>query len=85
MQTTFEINPDEWKEGFWKRIMPLFGKKKVRVTVEEIEDATLTSQPESQFDVYLKMKTLERDYPPFKVDASIDLSKLADESNDVVV
>ncbi len=81
MQTTFEIGPEEWTEGFWKRIMPLFGQKKVRVTVEEIEGFV----PENQYEVYLRMKGLEEKYPPAKIDSHIDLSRLADDSNDAAI
>lgn len=79
MQTTFEISPEEWTEGLWKRILPLFGQKKVRITVEEI-DADVT---QSQYDIYLQMKALQRQYPPIQVDENIDLSRLADDSNDI--
>lgn len=79
MHTTFEIEPEEWTEGFWKKIMPLFGQRKVRVTVEDIDNVTL-----SQHDAYLRMKALEKNYPPLKVDPSLDLSSLADESNGFV-
>lgn len=81
MQTTFEIGPDEWTEGFWKKILPLFGQKKVRITVEEIDAGV----PQSQHDVYLQMKALQRQYPPIKVDENIDLSRLADDSNDITI
>lgn len=81
MQTTFEIDPEEWTEGFWKRILSLFGQKKLRVTVEEIEDVV----SHSQYDVYLQMKALQRQHPPIKVDENIDLSRLADDSNDVTI
>lgn len=81
MQTTFEIGPEEWTEGVWKRILSLFGQKKVRVTVEEIEDVVSPSQ----HDVYLEMKALQKRYPPIKVDKNIDLSRLADDSNDITI
>lgn len=55
--------------------------KKVRVTVEEI--GTVVSH--SQRDVYFQMKALQRQYPPVKVDENIDLSRLADDSNDVII
>jgi len=79
MQTTFLVEPEEWSEKFWKKIMPLFDKRRIRITVEEVEEAPSLSQ----FDVYLKMKELQDKFPPIKVDPSIDLSKLADESNDM--
>jgi hypothetical protein len=81
MQTTFEISPEEWTEGFWKWIMPLFGQRKVRVTVEEIDGRG----QENQYEVYLRMKGLEEKYPPVKIDGKIDLSRLADDSNDAVI
>lgn len=81
MQTTFEVAPEEWTEGFWKRIMPLFGLKKVRVTVEEIEGTV----SENQYEIFLRMRELEKKYPPIKVDAGIDLSRLADDSNELTI
>jgi hypothetical protein len=81
MQTTFEIGPEEWTDGFWKRILSVFGQKKVRVTVEEIEDVV----SQSQYDVYLQIKAIQRQYPPMKVDENIDLSRLADDSNDMTI
>ena len=79
MQTTFEIGPGEWTEGFWQRIMDAFGQRRVRVTVEEIEGVVSGSQ----YEVYLQLKALQKKFPPIKVDESIDLSRLADDSNNV--
>ncbi|PSL26128.1 hypothetical protein CLV60_110107 [Dyadobacter jiangsuensis] len=81
MQTTFEVSPGEWTEGFWKRVLSPFGQKRVRVTVEDIEGGS----SQNQHDVYLQMKALQRQYPPIKVDESIDLSRLADDSNDAMI
>ncbi|MNL49156.1 hypothetical protein D3C87_1720670 [compost metagenome] len=81
MQTTFEISPEEWTENFWKKIMPLFGQKTVRVTVEDIDDVV----SRSQYDVYLQMKALQKQHLPVRVDESIDLSRLADDSNDTTI
>ncbi|MGG7661506.1 hypothetical protein [Dyadobacter sp. BHUBP1] len=81
MQTTFEVSPEEWAEGFWKRVLSMFGQKRIRVTVEEIEGAA----SKNQHDVYLQMKALQRQYPSLKVDENIDLSRLADDSNDVII
>ncbi|MHA4738636.1 hypothetical protein [Dyadobacter sp. MSC1_007] len=77
MHTTFEIGPEEWTEGFWRKIMTLFDKKKVRVTVEEID----TVNTKTQYDIYLEMKRIQSQYPPIKVDPAVDISRLADESN----
>ncbi|OJV20151.1 MAG: hypothetical protein BGO21_12265 [Dyadobacter sp. 50-39] len=79
MQTTFEIGPGEWTEGFWQRVMDSFGQRRVRVTVEEIDNAV----PGSQYDVYLQLKASQKQFPPIKVDENIDLSRLADDANDV--
>lgn len=79
MQTTFELSPEEWTDAFWKRIMPLFRQKAVRVTVEEIESAV----PGSQYEVYMQLKSHQSQFPPVKIDESIDLSRLADEAGNV--
>ncbi|WP_342083320.1 hypothetical protein [Dyadobacter sp. OTU695] len=41
--------------------------------------------PENQYEVYLRMKGLEEKYPPVKIDDSIDLSRLADDSNNAAI
>ena len=80
MQTTFVIGPEEWTEKFWRKIMPPFNKKKIRITVEEVEPDTAISQ----YDSYLKIKKLQEQFPTVKIDESIDLSRLADESNAIM-
>ncbi|MDQ6477463.1 hypothetical protein [Dyadobacter sp. LHD-138] len=78
MQTTFVVEPEEWTEKFWRKIMPLFRKRKIRVTVEEIE----TGSANCQIDTYFKINKLQKEFSSFNVFSSTELSKTADESYD---
>ncbi|WP_254411544.1 hypothetical protein [Dyadobacter diqingensis] len=78
MQTTFVVEPEEWTEKFWRKIMPLFRKRKIRVTVEEIE----TGSADCQFDTYFKINKLQKEFSSINVFSSAELSKTADESYD---
>jgi hypothetical protein len=78
MQTTFVIEPKEWTEKFWRKIMPLFRQRKIRVTVEEIE----TGSEDGAFDTYFKIDKLKKDFSSIQVFSSAGLSKVTDESYD---
>lgn len=78
MQTTFVVEPEEWTEKFWRKIMPLFRKRKIRVTVEEIE----TGSANCQIDTYFKINKLQKEFSSLNVFSSTELSKTADESYD---
>ena len=75
MTQTFQLSTAELNANFIKSVRAMFGEKKVKIVVEEVEEAPALDQKEllRQFeDIRLSLKD-------FKVDPNVNFSELADE------
>ena len=78
MQQTFQLNAGELDASFIKSVRALYGKKKIKIVIEEIED--IQAQPD-QKELFRKTEEIRLSLKGFKVDPNVDFSKLADEVN----
>ncbi len=77
MQQTFQINTGELNDNFINSVRALFGERRIKIVVEEVEEILVPDQKEllRQFeDIRLSLKD-------FKVDPKVNFSELADEVN----
>lgn len=78
MQHTFQINAGELDASFVKSVRALYGKKKIKIVIEEVEE--VPNQP-NQRELFRKSEEIRLSLKDFKVDPNLDFSKLADEVN----
>ncbi|MET7258612.1 hypothetical protein [Dyadobacter fermentans] len=76
MQHTFQLNASNLTPGFLDTLRKLFGDKEIKVVVEDVKPNDTPQQ-----DLYRSLMALREEFKDFKVDPSIDISKLADEVN----
>lgn len=78
MQYTFQLNAGELDASFVKSVRALYGKKKIRIVIEEVED--IRAQPD-QLELYEKALEVRERFKNAKIDPNINLSDLANEVN----
>ena len=78
MQHTFQLNAGELDASFVKSVRALYGKKKIRIVIEEVED--IRAQPD-QLELYEKALEVRERFKNAKIDPNINLSDLANEVN----
>ncbi len=84
MEATFVLRPEEANEDFLQQFRQLFAGKRIRVTVEEVVDTTPDAERQRiavQREMFRKSQELNREFPPPKIPADIDINALIDEIN----
>jgi len=78
MQQTFQLSAGELNTSFIKSVQALYGKKRIKIVIEEVEDVPPQLVQREMFkkseEVRLRLKKL-------KIDPNLDLSELANEVN----
>ncbi|WP_373513529.1 hypothetical protein [Persicitalea sp.] len=75
MTQTFQLNTAELNANFIKSVRALFGEKKIKIVVEDVEE----SQPVDEKELFRKTEEIRLSLKDFKVDPDVNFSELADE------
>ena len=75
MQQTFQLNANDLNADLIESVRSFFGKRKIRIVIEEVEE----TQPPDQQELFREMEALRLSLKYLKVDPNVDFSKLADE------
>jgi hypothetical protein len=73
---TTVINLSDIDFSFFEKLKKQFGDKDVRITIDEAPEKV------SQMEIFRKLEALQKKYPPKKIDPSIDIRALIDETHD---
>ena len=77
MQQTFQLNTEELNANFIQSVRALFGERRIKIVVEEVEEIVVPDQKE----MFRKSEAVRLSLKDFKVDPKANFSELADEMN----
>ena len=77
MQQTFQINTGELNDNFINSVRALFGERRIKIVVEEVEEIPVPDQKE----MFRRSEAVRLSLKNVKVDPTLDLSALANEVN----
>lgn len=77
MQQTFQLNTRELNANFIQSVRALFGERRIKIVVEEVEDIVVPDQK----DLLRQFEDIRLSLKDFKVDPKVNFSELADEVN----
>lgn len=78
MQQTFQLNAGELDSNFVKSVRALYGKKKIKIVIEEVKEVP---PPQDQMEMFKKSEEVRLRLKNIKVDPDLDLSAMANEMN----
>ena len=75
MQQTFQLNANDLNADLIESVRSFFGKRKIRIVIEEVEE----TQQLDQRELFREMEELRLSLKDLRIDPNVDFSKLADE------